>query len=161
MLLLGGITDLLEKRRKKGFRTTLYKIRTHTNIRGNDLADTAAKMAVTQYDSLPESNKQKVCFGEIPLRHPHWVMYTVKSQPTPTTLRVDTRTATLRQPWWVIPKRDRLQMHAFTRPSQQLRHKVRHALLCSLHYTSFYRRLILKNIEVGTNTSCVGQAVHR
>ncbi len=56
MLLLGGITDLLEERRRKGFRTTLHKIRAHTNIRGNDLADAAAKMAVTQYDSIPESN---------------------------------------------------------------------------------------------------------
>ena len=87
-------------------------------------------------------------------------MYTVKLQPTTTRLGVDTKTATLRQPWWVIPERDRLQMHAFTRPSQQLRHKVRQALLRSLHYTSLYRRLILKNIEVGTNTSYVGQAIH-
>jgi hypothetical protein len=63
MLLLGGITDILEERRRKGFRTTLHEIRARTNIRGNDLADAAAKMAVTQYDSLPESNILKVCFG--------------------------------------------------------------------------------------------------
>ncbi len=71
MLLLSGITDLLEERRKKGFRTTLHKIRAHTNIRGNDLADAAAKMTVTQYDSLPESNRLKAVIGEIPPSPPH------------------------------------------------------------------------------------------
>jgi hypothetical protein len=98
MPLLSGITDLLEERRRKGLRTTIHKIRTHTNIRGNDLADAVAKMAATQYDYLPESNRQKVIIGEIPPRPPHWVMYTVKPQPTTTRLGVDTRTATLRQP---------------------------------------------------------------
>ena len=53
MLLLSSITDLLEERRSKGFGTALHKIRARTYIRGNDLADAAAKMAVTQYDSLP------------------------------------------------------------------------------------------------------------
>ncbi len=43
-LLLSGIADLLEERRRQGFRTILHKIRAHTNIRGNDLADAAAKM---------------------------------------------------------------------------------------------------------------------
>ena len=52
-------------------------------------------------------------------------------------------------------------MHAFTRPSQQLRRKVRHALLGSLHYTSLYRRLALKNIEIDTNAHFVGKAIHR
>ena len=71
MLLLSGIADLLEERRRRGFRTTLHKIRAHTNIRGNDLADAAAKMAVTQYDSLPESQNLTVVIGEIPPRPPH------------------------------------------------------------------------------------------
>ena len=71
MLLLSGITDLLEDRRMKVFRTTLHKILAHTNIRGNDLADVAAKMVVIQYDSLPESNKLEVAIGEIPPRPPH------------------------------------------------------------------------------------------
>ncbi len=44
MLLLSGITDLLEEKVKQGFSTTLYKIRAHTNIRGNDLADAAAEL---------------------------------------------------------------------------------------------------------------------
>ena len=52
-------------------------------------------------------------------------------------------------------------MHAFTRPSTQLRHKVRHALLRSLHFTSLYIRLILQNIEVGTTTQSVEKAIHR
>ena len=60
MLILSGITDLLEERRRRGFRTTLHKIRAHTNIRDNDLADDAAKLKVTQNDSLPESQKLKL-----------------------------------------------------------------------------------------------------
>ena len=63
----------------------------------------------------------------------------------------------MRQPWWSIPEGERLQMHAFPRPSQQLRHKVRHALLRSLHYTFLYRRLILKIIEIKTSTQDVGK----
>jgi len=34
MLLLSGITSLLEERHRRGFSTTLHKIRAHTNIRG-------------------------------------------------------------------------------------------------------------------------------
>jgi hypothetical protein len=52
-------------------------------------------------------------------------------------------------------------MHAFTRPSKQPRHKVRYAFLRSLHYTSIYRRLILKNIEVDTTKQTVGRVIHR
>ena len=70
MLLLIGITDLLEERRRRGFITTLHKIRAHTNIRGNDLVDAAAKLAVTQYDSQPESRKLGVTVGEAAPR-PH------------------------------------------------------------------------------------------
>jgi hypothetical protein len=54
MLLLSGITDLVEERRRQGYSIALHKLRAHTNIRGNDLADEAAKLAVTWYDSLPE-----------------------------------------------------------------------------------------------------------
>ncbi len=43
VLLLSGITDLLEERRRQGFRTTLHKIRAYTDIRGNELADAVAK----------------------------------------------------------------------------------------------------------------------
>ena len=99
MLLLSGITDLLEERRRRGFRTTLHNIREHANIRGNDLADAAAKMAVTQYDSLSESQKTKLDVGEVPPRPPHWVMYTVRPLPSPTHVGADIQMNTLRQPW--------------------------------------------------------------
>ena len=65
MLLLSSIIELLEERRRQGFSTTLQKIRAHTSIRGNNLADAAAKLAVPQYDSLPESQKLKVDLGEV------------------------------------------------------------------------------------------------
>ncbi len=138
MLLLSGITYLLEERRRQGFSITLHTIRANTNIRGNDLADAAAKLTVTQYDSLPESQKLKVLVGEVAPHPPYWVMCTAKSPPPPPQLGMDTRTATLRQPWCLNLEGGGLQMHAFTRPSKQLRHKVRHALLRSLHYTSLY-----------------------
>ena len=51
--MLDIITDLLETSREAGISTTLHKIRAHTNVRGNDLADEAAKLAVTHYDTLP------------------------------------------------------------------------------------------------------------
>ena len=88
-------------------------------------------------------------------------MHTVKPPLSPTQLGTNTRTTSLRQPWWSIPEKERLHIHAFTRPSQQLRHKVRYALLRSLHHTSLYRRLILKSMEVGTNTQSVGKTIHR
>ncbi len=54
-LLLNGITDLLDERRRQGLRTTLHKLRGHTNIRGNDLDDAATKLAVTHFDTLSPS----------------------------------------------------------------------------------------------------------
>jgi len=44
MLLIEVITALLETRRLAGFQTILHKIRAHAKIRGNDLADAAAKL---------------------------------------------------------------------------------------------------------------------
>ncbi len=52
-------------------------------------------------------------------------------------------------------------MHAFTRPSQQLRLKVRHALLRGLHYTSLYRRLLVANKLKGARLQMVGRAMHK
>ena len=52
-------------------------------------------------------------------------------------------------------------MHAFTRPSPQLRHKVRGSLLRSLHHSSLYRRLILTSKENGARTNTVGRAIHK
>ena len=52
-------------------------------------------------------------------------------------------------------------MHAFTRPSPQLRLKVRDALLRSLHHSSLYRHLIIANKAKGARTKSVGQALHK
>ncbi len=75
-LLLESITDLLDTRQRPGQGTTLHKIKTHANIRGNDLADAAAKLAVTHYDTLTPSQKRRVEIGEIAPRLHYWVMYT-------------------------------------------------------------------------------------
>ena len=53
MLLLQSISNLLETRREKGYSMPLRKIRAHTHIRGNSLADAAAKLAVTYFDTHP------------------------------------------------------------------------------------------------------------
>ena len=55
--LLESIADLLVTRQRSRFKTTLHKIRAHTNIRGNYLADAAAKLADTHYDTLPQPQK--------------------------------------------------------------------------------------------------------
>ncbi len=144
-----------------GLRTTLHKLRGHTHIRGNDLADAAAKLAVTHFDTLPPSETMRVDIGEIAPRHHHWVMYTVKPPPPTTALSMGTTCATLRRPWRTIPVEDRLQMHAFTRPSHQLRLKVRGSLLRSLHHPSLYRRLILVSKENEARTNSVGLALHK
>ena len=51
-------------------------------------------------------------------------------------------------------------MHAFTRPSQQLRQKVRAATLRSLHHTSIYRRIITHATQQGANLATTGTALH-
>ncbi len=85
----------------------------------------------------------------------------IAEPPTPTpALATVPRQATLRSPWWTIPEADRLQMHAFTRPSQQLRLKVRAATLRSLHHISVYRRLIIQAKTHGANTATIGTALH-
>ena len=63
-LLLGGIADLLEDIRRKGHSTPLHKIRAHTNIRGNDLGDAAAKVAITHFESLLEHKALMVVIWE-------------------------------------------------------------------------------------------------
>ena len=161
LYLLDCVTYLLETRRESGLSTTLHKIRAHTNVRDNDLADAAAKLAVTHYDTLPPTQTRRVETGEIAPRPNYWVMYTAKPPPPLPALSTGTHCATLRRPWWTIPEAERLQMHAFTRPSSQLRLKVRDALLRSLHHSSLYRRLIVANKEKGARTKTVGQALHK
>ncbi len=107
-LLLESITDLLDTRQRSGFRTTLHKIRAHTNIRGNDLADAAAKLTVTHYGTLPPSQKRRVEIGEVaPRPHYYWVMYTAKLPPTAPCLSTAANCANLRRPWWTIPDSQR------------------------------------------------------
>ena len=87
-------------------------------------------------------------------------MYTA-IPPTPTpALAIGPRHATLRPPWWTIPEADHLQMHAFTRPSHQLRQKVRVAILRSMYHTSLYRRLILQARTQRVSIAPTGTSLH-
>jgi hypothetical protein len=108
MLLLESITDLLEARRLVGHRTTLHKIRAHANIRSNDLADAAAKLAVRSLDTLPPKQTLRVDIGEVAPRPHHWVIYTA----TPPSLGISPATlhtsATTPRAWWTILEADRL-----------------------------------------------------
>ncbi len=70
MLLLQSICHLLETRLEKGYSTTIRKIRAHTHIRGNDLADATAKLAVTDFDTLPNEQALRVDIGAIAPRPP-------------------------------------------------------------------------------------------
>jgi len=76
MLLLQSISNLLETRREKGYSTSLRKIRAHIHIRGNDLADAAAKLAVTNFDTLPGDQTTRFDIGAVAPRTPFWIMYT-------------------------------------------------------------------------------------
>jgi len=70
MLLLQSTSNLLETRRENGYSTSLRKIRAPTHIRGNNLADAAAKLAVTDFDTLPEDQQRGLNLGQSPL-DPH------------------------------------------------------------------------------------------
>ena len=143
---------------KKSHATCLRKIRAHTHIRGIDLADAATKLAVTDLESLPQAHTMRVELGAIAPRPLLWVMYTSKTPTPPPALATGPRQATLRHPWWTIPKA--YQMHAFTHPSHQLRQKVRVATLRNMHYTSLYKRLILRAREQGARIVATGQTLH-
>jgi hypothetical protein len=83
MLLLQSISNLLETRRKKEYSTSLRRIRAHTHIRGNDLADTVAKLTVTDFGTLYGEQKKRVDIGTVAPRPPFWVMYTTNPPPRP------------------------------------------------------------------------------
>ena len=51
-------------------------------------------------------------------------------------------------------------MHAFTRPSNQLRQKVKAATPRSLHHTSLYRRLVLTAKSKGARIAATGASLH-
>ena len=112
MLLLGSITDFIETRRLVGLRITLHTIRAHINIRGNDLVDAAASLAVTHYDTLPPPQTRRAEIGEIAPRPVHWVMYSVKPPPPLPALSTGNNCATLRRPWWTIPDTDGAPINA-------------------------------------------------
>ncbi len=160
MLIIKSISHLLESRREKGYTASLRKIIAHTHIRGNDLADAAAKLAVTDYDTLPHEHTLRVDVGVMVPRPPFWVMYTSKPPTLSPALATGPRQATLRPPWWTIPEEDRFQMHALARPSQHLRHKFRAATLRSMQQTSLYTRLVLHAKTQGAHTTTTGASLH-
>jgi hypothetical protein len=122
--LISAVVNSLQCRIRLGLPTTLHKIRGHTNIKGNDLANVAAKRVVTSFEDIPENPKVTVTIGKYAERWEFWVMCTDKP-PTPhISLATGPHSATLRPPWWAIPEKDRLCMDAFTKPSDQLRAKV-------------------------------------
>ncbi len=98
MLLLGSITDLIETRRSRSLHTILHKIIAYANIRGNDLADAAAKLAVIDYYTLSPSQTLLGTIGEIAPRPAHWVMYTAKPPALIPALFTGTTCVTLHQP---------------------------------------------------------------
>ena len=159
-VLIDKIASLILEREHSGRTTTLSKVRAHTNVMGNELADEAAKLSVRQFDELPAAMKISVTLGAVAPRPPFWVMYTHSPATPPAEAAVGPHTMTLRTPWWTVPEEERLHMRAFTRPSKQLRNKVRPALLRSLLHTSLYRRLLLRAITNGARTAQVGKGIH-
>jgi len=137
--------------------SSLQAIRHHHTNPGT----TSANHYHYHYETLPPPQTRRVETGEMAPRSQYWVMYTAKPPPPTPALSTGTNCATLHRPWWTIPEAERLQMHAFTRPSLQLRLKVRDALLRSLHHSSLYRRLKLANKEKGARTKTIEQALHK
>ena len=89
------------------------------------------------------------------------VMYTAKPPTLTITPATPNNCFATHRPWWTIMETERLQMNAFTRPSQQLRVKVRQALLRNLHRTSLYSPLIVANKEMGAHLHTVGRSIHK
>ena len=159
--LLTTIVNLIGYREGLDLPTQLQKNRGHPNIRGNDLADTAAKLVVISFEEIPTVKKITVTIGRQAktLNPPYWIMYTNIPITLPIRLSTGPRSLTIRQPWWTIAETDMRCMHACTKNSTQLRLKVRNATLRSLHHISLYIRLILKAKAQGTRTSTVGTAI--
>ncbi len=114
-------------------------------------------MVVHIFDTLPQEQTLRLDVGAIAPRPSYWVVYTAKPLlPVPTLAPGNIHTA-LHRPW--IPEAGRLPMHALTRIFQQLRLKVKEALLRGLHQASLYRRLIIVNTKKGARTESVGIAL--
>ncbi len=84
---------------KRGLSTILHEIRGQTNIRGNNLADAAAKRIVTSFEDIPEHQKVTVAIGKHAERPElFWVIYTGKPPTPPIPLATGPHSATLRSP---------------------------------------------------------------
>jgi ribonuclease HI len=94
--LIAAIVDSLLYIAELGFTTILHKIRGHTDIRGNDLADVTGKKVVSNWDDIPEHQKLTVTIGWQVERPTYWIMYTHPSPPIQ--LAIGPLPATLRQP---------------------------------------------------------------
>jgi hypothetical protein len=81
-----------------GLPTKLNKIRGHTKIRGNDLANAAAKLVVTSFEDIPEHQKLTINIGKQAERPPFWVMYTSNPTTPPIPLTTGPHSATLPPP---------------------------------------------------------------
>jgi hypothetical protein len=127
--LLTAIDNTVQYRDILGLPTKLQKIRGHTNIRENDLADKAVKLVVTSFEEISKPKKLTVTIIKQAERPPYWVIYTNNPITPPFSLSTGPRSATLRPPWWTIPETGRRCNHAFTKSSNQLRLKVRNATL--------------------------------
>ncbi len=62
--LIAAIVTTLQYRASLGFPTKLNKIIEHANIRGNDFADTAAKLVVISFEDIPEHKKLALTIGK-------------------------------------------------------------------------------------------------
>ena len=60
-VLIDNIVNLILEREDAGVSTTLKKVRAHTNVMGNELADAAAKRAVRQFDVLAPRGHENFC----------------------------------------------------------------------------------------------------
>jgi len=139
---IATIVSTLRYMIRLGLPIILHKRRGHTPIRGNDLAGIEAKRIVTSFEDIPGHQKLTSIIGKHVERPAFWVMYTSKP-PTPSiSLATGPHAARLRPPWWTIPENERLCMHVFAKPSNQLCIKIRSATLLFLHPTSLYRRLV-------------------
>ncbi len=61
--LIATIVDSLIYRAELGLTTILHKIRGHADIKGNDLADAAAKSVVSAWDDILEHQKLTITIG--------------------------------------------------------------------------------------------------
>ena len=72
---IAAVVNLLQYRISLGLPTILHKIRGHTKINGNDLADAAANRVVTSFEDIPKHQKLTVTIGKYAERPKFWVMY--------------------------------------------------------------------------------------